>query len=89
METLPLTVCCFSKIQIGFTFLVLAHPGSPRRKAVKRVCVCVYGDSVDNTVENFSVFSIISNAPVATSKGVRAVKLCTNEILQFLNGGAC
>ena len=36
---LPLTVSCFSKIQIGFTFLVLAHPGSPRKKAVKRVCV--------------------------------------------------
>jgi len=26
---LPLTVSCFSKIQIGFTFLVPAHPGSP------------------------------------------------------------
>jgi len=26
---LPLTVICFSKIQIGFTFLVPAHPGSP------------------------------------------------------------
>ena len=26
---LPLTVSCFGKIQIGFTFLVLAHPGSP------------------------------------------------------------
>ena len=26
---LPLTVSCFSKIQIGFTFLVLAHLGSP------------------------------------------------------------
>jgi len=38
---LPLTVCCFSKIQIGFTFLVLAHPGSPGQRAVKRVCVCV------------------------------------------------
>ena len=41
---LPLTVSCFGKIQIGFTFLVLvlvlAHPGSPRKRAVKRVCVC-------------------------------------------------
>ena len=36
---LPLTVSCFSKIQIGFTFLVPAHPGSLRPKAVKRVCV--------------------------------------------------
>ena len=26
---LPLTVSFFSKIQIGFTFLVPAHPGSP------------------------------------------------------------
>ena len=35
---LPLTASCFSKVQIGFTFLVLAHPGSPRQRAVKRVC---------------------------------------------------
>ena len=38
---LPLTVSCFSIIQIGFTFLVLVHPGSPGQRAVKRVCVCV------------------------------------------------
>ena len=39
---LPLTVSCFSKIQIGFTFLVLpAHPSSSGQRAVKRVCVCV------------------------------------------------
>jgi len=38
---LPLTVSCFSKIQIGFAFLVPAHPGSPRKRAVKRMCVCV------------------------------------------------
>ena len=38
---LPLTVSCFRKIQIGFTFLVPAHLGSPGKRAVKRVCVCV------------------------------------------------
>ena len=38
---LPLTVSCFSKIQVGFTFLVPAHPGSRGKRAVKRVCVCV------------------------------------------------
>ena len=38
---LPLTVSCFSKIQIGFAFLVLAHLGSPGKRAVKWVCVCV------------------------------------------------
>jgi len=36
---LPLTVSCFSKIQIGFTFLAPAHMGSPGQRAVKRVCV--------------------------------------------------
>jgi len=40
LMSLPLTVSCFSKIQIGFTFLVPAHPGSPGKRAVKRVCVC-------------------------------------------------
>ena len=30
----PLTVSCFSKIQIGFSFLVPAHPGSPGQRAV-------------------------------------------------------
>jgi len=34
---MPLTVSCSSKIQIGFTFLVPAHPGSPGQRAVKRV----------------------------------------------------
>jgi len=32
---LPLTVFCFSKIQIDFTFLVPAHPGSPGQRAIK------------------------------------------------------
>ena len=35
---LPLTVSCFSKTQIGFTFLVPAHLGSPGQRAVKWVC---------------------------------------------------
>ena len=42
---LPLIVSCFSKIQIGFTCLVPAHLGSPGKRAVKRVCVCVKSDS--------------------------------------------
>jgi len=36
---LPLTVSCFSKIQIDLPFLVPAHLGSPGKRAVKRVCV--------------------------------------------------
>ena len=40
LMSLPLTVFCFSKIQIGFTFLVPAHPGSPGKRALNG-CVCV------------------------------------------------
>ena len=37
---LPLTVSCFSKIQIGFTFLVPAHMGSPEKGPLnERMCV--------------------------------------------------
>ena len=36
---LPLTVSCFSKIHIGFTFLVPAHPDSPGKRPLNR---CVY-----------------------------------------------
>ena len=59
---LPLTVSCFSKIQIGFTFLVPAHLGSPGKTAVKRVCVCVldwltqYGIQTEGLFE----FAVIS-----------------------------
>jgi len=37
---LPLTVSCFSKIQIGFTFLVPSHLSSPRQGVIKCACVC-------------------------------------------------
>jgi len=43
-QLIPLlfTVSCFSKIQIGFTFLVPTHPGSHGKRAVKWVYVCMY-----------------------------------------------
>ena len=47
MMPLPLTVSCFSKIQIGFTFLVPIHLGSPGKGAIKRVCVSA-ADTVDS-----------------------------------------
>ena len=40
LMSLPLSVSCFSKIQIGFTFLVPAHLGSPG-KGPLYWCVCV------------------------------------------------
>ena len=51
---LPLTISCFSKIQIGFTFLVPAHPGSPGKRAIKRVCVC------NHTFQHFSSSSDVT-----------------------------
>ena len=48
---LPLTVSCFSKIQIGFTFLVPANPGSPGKRAVKRACVCVLQGTAPSPVD--------------------------------------
>jgi len=47
---LPLTVSCFSKIQIGSTFLVPAYLGSPGKKAVK--CVCPNGGGVNHVRTN-------------------------------------
>jgi len=40
---LPITVSCFGKIQIGFTFLVPADPGSPGKGPLNGsvVCVCI------------------------------------------------
>jgi len=56
---LPLTVSCFSKIQIGFTLLVPAHPGSPGQKAVKRACVCVFKAQADATSSNKNTRMVI------------------------------
>ena len=39
---LPLTVSCFSKIQISFAFLIPAYPGSPGQTARKRACVGIH-----------------------------------------------
>ena len=52
---LPLSVSCSSEIQIGFTFLVPAHLGSPGKRAVKWVCVwCV---SNTNCIEDLCKLS--------------------------------
>jgi len=44
---LPLTVSCFSEVQIVFSFLVPAHLGRPGQRAVKQmhvfVCVHIHG----------------------------------------------
>jgi len=62
---LPLTVCCLSKIPIGFTILVPAHPGSPGQRAVKRVCVCVYFLSLTMCF-SVLVYTFMSRVPCAS-----------------------
>ena len=57
---LPLTVSCFSKIQIGFTFLVPAHQGSPGKRAVKRVCLWVKLSEMFVTVTSLKYASLVS-----------------------------
>jgi len=56
----------FSKIQIGFTFLVPAHPGSPGQRAVKRVCVCVV-----LTVRYLAASDAVAAAAVGVSASAR------------------
>jgi len=59
MMPLPLTVSCFSKIEIGFTFLVPAYPGSPGKRAVKCVCVCVCVRVCARTLACVLIISVI------------------------------
>ena len=54
-QLMPLTVSCFSKIQIGFTFLVPAHPSSPG-KGPLNVCRVVNSLSL-YTLSFYFVFS--------------------------------
>ena len=64
---LPLTVFCFSKIPIGFTFLVPAHPGSPGQRAVKRVCVC----DGDQRIQIREKMLVIYTVSVSTARACR------------------
>jgi len=59
---LPLTVSCFSKIQIGFTSLVPAYPGSPGKRAVKRVCVCL-AFNVSRQCTDATLFAFAAERP--------------------------
>ena len=86
---LPLTVSCFSQIQIGFTFLVPAHPGRPGKRAVKQVCVCVCYQYVICLQCYGSVSWVVGRA-----SGLAVVNQCTKfEVSRFtryktMNGGA-
>jgi len=67
LMTLPLTVSCFSKIQIQYLYLVPAHPARPGQKAVKRVCVC----ATDGVAWSVSVLVM----PVSSAKTAGPVQV--------------
>jgi len=64
---LSLTVSCFTKIRIGFTFLVPAHLASPGKKAVKQACVraCVRACVVVYQLLKFPIFENPGTAAAA------------------------
>ena len=64
---LPLTVSCFCKIQIGFTFLVLVYPGSPGQRAVKRAHAVLSPCTADYLCYLKSKVTAIVNLPTKTS----------------------
>jgi len=61
---LPLTVFCFSEIQIGFTFLVPAHAGSPGKRQLNGcmyVCMSVsasVGAHTESSVPTPQIFQL-------------------------------
>jgi len=68
---LPLTVSCFSKIHIGFTFLVPAHPGSPGQRAVKRVRVCLQWQIlIDTDIDNRGSRCAVWRCPAGQVSGL-------------------
>jgi len=71
-QLMPLTVSCFSKIQIGFTFLVPAHLGSPGQRAANvlygteecgrayfGICVYIIASAI-RIIANFRTFQDIA-----------------------------
>jgi len=88
---LPLIFSCFSKIQIGFTFLVPAHPGSPGKGPLNGcvcVCVCVCSFVI---VKKSSIYEACTVAfmkiviifPVASSALMEKMRSCGVSLCRF------
>jgi len=85
---LPLTASCFSKIRIGFTFLVPAHLGSSGQRAVKRVCVCVcvcVCFVLDGALHVFGWLSCVSAESAATRRVASDGSVCQQHSACVLN----
>ena len=71
---LPLTVSCFSKIQIGFTFMVPAHLYSPGKGPLKGcVCVCI-SENTKNVLSANYCWPRQKYLPLSLAAGCHPVK---------------
>ena len=92
---LPLTVSCFSKIQIGFTFLVPAHLGSLGKMAIKCVYCWIWINSllccatVDCLVTCWAVVRNIVMTTTTTVLQVLYRSTCISWHFQLRTGGFC
>jgi len=82
---LPLTVSCSNKIQIGFTFLVPAHPGSPGKRAVKRVCVCVLLSELVITSEKSTTLTLLTETSVIENGSSKSYRQWPSFVLRGVN----
>ena len=87
---LPLTFSCFIKIQVGFTFLLVAHPGSPGKKSLNgRVCMCVHEEMTFKTVNyvtlhpSMCVFGVLTAC--VDSVGDQYACCCMHQLLEALD----
>ena len=69
-----LTVSCSSKIQIGFTFLVLAYPGCPGKEAVKWLQLSQYSMMDTQFTQFFILLRLVSQAHLFKWE------FCTNRV---------
>jgi len=84
-QLMPLSVFCFSKIQIGFTFLVPAHPGSPKQRALKQTCVCVYIVEVEGSLYAKNMLHSISHFDTILGLLAHKYILTCAKILHYAN----
>jgi len=82
---LPLTVSCFSEIQIGFTFLVPAHLGSPGKRAVKRPEKGPLNGCSSVVRVHTKVPSVLWHCWLGSRKGIRPVKKLSGGVLAWLS----
>jgi len=82
---LPLIVSCYSKIQIGFTFLVPAHPVSPGKRDVKWVCVCVWVSHYRKSILRQTSDNLMTNRKIFCKSGPRSFIVGRDRTAQLLH----